>query len=79
MPRPHPRKRAPIPDFKIDLEAIAAHEYRTRQINVKVTPSELDSIRAMAKWLRVSQSDYFLGLHRQAVTAAARMKQKKGN
>lgn len=76
MPGPKPHRRKPIPDFSVDLGEFAAREYRTKQVNIKVTPSELDSVRQMAKYLKVSIADYFLGLHFQAF-AAAEKKLKK--
>ena len=77
MPRPKPRKRAELPDAGLDPEALAVPEYRREQINVRVTEVELRSIRAVAKRLRVSVSDYLVGLHRQAVQHLSQKKKDK--
>ena len=64
-----------VPDLGLDPGAIAAKDYRTRQLNIRVSPSDLKSIRAVAKRLGVSVADYLLALHHQAVEALSRRKE----
>ena len=71
-----PRKRARLPDLLLDPDALPGIEYRSKQINLRLTPTELKTIREMAKELKVSVSDYVVGLHLQAVKARSRKKRK---
>ena len=77
MARPRPRKRPLLSSLNLDPEKLASPGYRSTQVNLRLTPDELDSIKAMAKALNLSMSDYLLGLHLQAVKIVSRKKKEK--
>ena len=71
-----PKERTKLPDLSIDPDSLPGPEHRSEQINLRLTPTELRTIREMAKGLKVSVSDYVVGLHLQAVNARSRKKRK---
>jgi len=86
MPGRKPKKRPELPDLSLDLRALRPREYRTRQLNIKVSKSEFEEMKEGAKPLaepskkpskerpKTGISDYLIGLHQQAVAAVSRRK-----
>ena len=69
-----PKRRVGLSSVSVDLERLQRPERRTAQINLRLTPTELTSIRETAKFMKLSVSDYIVGLHQQALEAIFRTK-----
>jgi len=62
-------KRKAIPELGVDPRKLATAGSKTLRLGIRVSPEEKRAVEAMARRLKVTASDYVLGLHQQAVDA----------